>query len=76
MMGLLREENALFPAGEVDSSSKNFVKTIVECLWYVDGHHEKLKKQCAPIPDYYARVTGYNLPELSKHRKRQGTNLS
>ena len=48
---------------------------MVECLWYVDGHHEKLKKQPAPIPDYYARFTGYNLPHLSKHRKRQGTNL-
>ena len=55
---------------------KNFVKTIIECLWYVDGHHEKLKKQYAPIPDYHARFTGYNLPELSKYRKRQGTNLS
>ena len=40
-LGLLRDENALFPAGEVDSSGKNSVKTIVECLWYVDGHHEK-----------------------------------
>ena len=30
---------------EVNSSGKNFVKTVVECLWYVDGHHEKFKKQ-------------------------------
>ena len=36
-LGLLREKNALFPDAEVDSSGKNFVKTIVECLWYVDG---------------------------------------
>ena len=75
-LGVLREENALFPAAEVDSSGKNFVKTIVECLWYVDGHHEKLKKQSAPIPDYYTRFTGYNRPQLSKHRKQQSTNLS
>ena len=73
---LLKEENALFPGIEVNSSGKNFVKTVVECLWYVDGHHEKLKKQSAPIPDYFARFTGYNLPQLSKHRKRQSTNLS
>lgn len=73
---LLKEENALFPGIEVNSSGKNFVKTVVECLWYVDGHHEKLKKQSAPIPDYFTRFTGYNLPQLSKHRKRQSTNLS
>ena len=36
---LLKEENALFPGTEVNSSGKNFVKTVVECLWYVDGHH-------------------------------------
>ena len=42
----------------------------------MDGHHEKLKRQSAPIPDYFGRFTGYNLPELSKHRKRQHTNLS
>ena len=42
----------------------------------MDGHHEKLKKQSAPIPDYFARFTRYNLPQLSKHRKRQSTNLS
>ena len=74
-LGVLREENALFPAAEVDSLGKNFVKTIVECLWYVDGHHEKLKKQSAPFPDYYTRFTDYNRPQLSKHRERQSTNL-
>ena len=42
---LLKEENASFLGIEVNSSGKNFVKTVVECLWYVDGHHEKFKKQ-------------------------------
>ena len=75
-LGLLSEENMHFTTADVDSLGKIFVKTIVECLWYVDGHHEKLKRQSAPIPDYFGRFTGYNLPELSKHRKRQHTNLS
>ena len=73
---LLKQENASFPGIEVNLSGKNFVKTVVECLGYVDGHHEKFKKQSAPIPDYFARFTGYNLPQLSKHRKRQSTNFS
>lgn len=67
-VALLSEENMQFPAVEVDSTGKNLVKTIMECLWYVDGHHEKLKKPSAPIPNYFGRFTGYNLPELSKHR--------
>ena len=73
---LLKEENALFPGIEFNSSGNNFVKTVVECLWHVDGHHEKLMKQSAPIPDYFMRFTGYNLPQLLKHRKRQNNNLS
>ena len=73
-VAFLVDKNVKFPAVEVASAGKNFVKTIVECLWYVDGHHEKLKKQSAP--DYFGRFTGYNLPELSKHRKRQHANLS
>ena len=73
---LLKEEHVLFPAGDVNSSSKNFVKTAVDCLWYLDGHHEKLKKQSCPVPRLFERFSGYNTPELSKHRKRQSSNLS
>ena len=40
---LLKEENMLFPPVEVDSVGKNLVKMMVECLWYLDGHYEKLK---------------------------------
>lgn len=40
---LLKEENIPFPAAEVDSSGKNSVKAVLGCLWYMDGHHKKLK---------------------------------
>jgi len=40
---LLKEENIPFPAAKVDSSGKNFVKEMVGCLWYLDGHQAKLK---------------------------------
>ena len=73
---MLKEENLLFPGAEINTSGKNFVKTMVECLWYVDGHHETLKKQSASIPERFTRFNGYNLPQLSKHRKRQSSNLS
>ena len=75
ILGMLNEENLLFPGAEV-SAGKNFVQTLVECLWYVDGHHETLKKQSSSVPEYFSRFVGYNLPQLSKHRKRQASNLS
>ena len=74
-LGLLSEENMHFRTADVVLSWKFFVKTIIECLWYLDEHHEKLKTQSAPLRDYFGRFTGYNLPELYKHRKRQHTNL-
>lgn len=52
------------------------VRTIVDCLWYFDGPHEKLKKQSCTIPAFFECFTGYNMPELSKHRKRRSSNMS
>ena len=75
-IGLLKEENVIFPASEGNSSGRNFIKTAVDCLWYVDGHHDTLQKQSCPIPQLFQCFVGYNTPELSKHRKRQGTNMS
>jgi len=52
------------------------VKTLVDVLWYLDGHHNTLIKQSCPIPSHFANFVGFNKPELSKHRKHQNTNLS
>ncbi len=52
------------------------MKSLTDTLGYIDGHHESLKKQSCPIPEPFTRFTGYNTPELSKHRKRTVQNLS
>ena len=52
-LGWSRKRMTFFPANGVQSSSKNFVKTIVG-LWYLDGHHEKLKKQPYPVLELQA----------------------
>lgn len=49
---------------------------MVDSLWYVDGHHDTLKKQSFPVPQFFQRFVGYNTPELSKHRKRRASNMS
>lgn len=75
-IGLLEEENASFPVSEVNCSGRNFTKMAVDCLWYIDGHHNTLQKQSCPIPQLFHHFVGYNTPKLSKHRKRQVTNMS
>ena len=75
-IGFLKEENATFPANSVNSCCKNFTKVMVDCLWYIDGHHDTLRKQSCPIPQLFQQFVGYNIPEASKHRKRQVSNMS
>jgi len=73
---MLDDEGLKYPASVVSSSGRDFVKTLTEVLWYIDGHQETIKKQSFPIPDHFLKFVGYNAPELAKHRKRQHTNLS
>jgi len=73
---MLDDEGLKFPASVVSSFGRNFVKTLTEVLWYIDGHQETVKKQSFSIPDRFLKFVGYNAPELVKHRKRQHTNLS
>ena len=71
VLRMLESRNLKFPSTIVNSTGKNFVKTIVDCLWYIDGHHDSLKKQSCHVPSDFSQFVGYNCPELSKHRKRQ-----
>lgn len=76
VLGMLKDKKLFFPASEILSTGTMFVKVLVDCLWYLDGHHETLKRQSCPIPDIFSSFIGYNAPELSKHRKRKNVNMS
>jgi len=41
----------------------------------MDGHHSTLSERELAIPKTLQCFTGYNTPELSKHRKRSHENL-
>ena len=69
ILDLLQEKMLDFPPSEVDSVGINLVKTLQECLWYIDGRHKNFEKQSCPIPAIFSRFVGFNLPEKSKHRK-------
>ena len=51
------------------------MKTLGDCLWYIDGHHDALIQQSCPIPSVFRIFQGFNRPEASKHRKHKLINL-
>lgn len=56
---------------------EKLVHALTESLWYIDGHHHLLSERSnIPVPAVFAQFQGYNLPELSKHRKRTLANLN
>jgi len=52
-----------------------FVQKLCNVLWYIDGHHATLSERGLAVPQPLQCFTGYNTPELSKHRKRTQENL-
>ena len=59
-----------------DTIGKAFLLKLRDVLWYIDGHHEAFANRSLLIPEIFKSFTGYNSPELSKHRKRKANNMS
>ena len=47
-----------------------------DIFWHIDGHHHVFQQRSVAIPDVFSPFCNYNVPELSKHRKRRTINLS
>ena len=65
-----REGLAWSPSIECKTGS-NFVRTLCDVLWYIDGHYSTFAECNCAIPLVFHQFSGYNRPELSKHRKRK-----
>ena len=63
-------------ADEVEGVATKFVRVMCDTMWYIDQHHHTLADRGCHIPTCFERFTDYNLPEHSKHRKRQSSSLS
>ena len=73
---LFRSRNMKMKAAEADSIGVKVTRTLCDALWHIDGHHEVFSRWSTPLPATFKQFHDYNLPELSKHRKRQRHNLS
>jgi len=51
------------------------VSALTDCLWYVDGHTSSMESRSCRIPEEFKQFTGYNVPEKSKHRRRESGNM-
>lgn len=69
-------EQLLWKADEISTLGVSFVRCICDALWYVDGHHHVFASRGCPIPEVFAQFQEYNLPQMSKHRKRTVTNMT
>ena len=67
---------ALLYEAEIKSYGKKLVTTLRDVLWHIDGHHAILAKRAFSIPLIFKKFVNYNVPELSKHRKRRTCNIS
>ncbi len=62
---------------EPERFGKKFIKDLCNVLWYIDGHHDVFSSRSCAIPQYFSLVfVGFNMPHLSKHRKRSISNMS
>ena len=57
------------------SHGQKFLMELQQCLWYIDGHDKTFASRCHCIPYLFEKFSGYNTPELTKHRKRSHSNL-
>ncbi len=62
---------------EVNTLGKKLLITLRDLFWHIDGHHYLFAQRAsAAIPDIFTVFQNFNMPELSKHRKRRTRNIS
>ena len=54
----------------------SFVNTLTQIMWDLDGHHEVLARCSFGIPAELAHLSGFNVPEKHKHKRKLLGNLT
>ena len=76
ILTMLEERGLGWTTFSLPSIGENFVNTLTNTLWYLDGHFRALEGRFCHVPDDFKAFEGYNKPEKSKHRRKDITNLS
>ena len=67
----LKAKELGWPRYQADSLGKEFVVLLADALWYLEGRHDRFKKQSKPIPTVFTEFPRFNLPKQSKHRRAE-----
>ena len=76
IIDLLDQNYMVFKHSEAGCIGEQIVQAHTNILWYVDGHHEVLKSRACEVPSVFNGFVRYNVPEMSKHRKKHVGNMS
>jgi hypothetical protein len=79
ILNFFAEKGCQFAGTNIDIAT-SFVDKLGDLLWYLDGQYPKIENEL-PLQlkfpkDFRKRFSGFNQPELTKHRKRKLENLS
>jgi hypothetical protein len=75
IINFLQSKSVNFEESEFEDG-KQLLLLLRDIFWYIDGHHHVFEQRAKEIPPIFSFLVGYNLPHLSKHRKRQTMNIS
>ncbi|CAL4081080.1 unnamed protein product [Meganyctiphanes norvegica] len=76
ILGMLKKNNVGWTALNAPSLGIQFVNTVTECLWLLDGNHHTLASRGCTIPKLFQGFLNYNNPETHKHKRKHIENLS
>ena len=65
----IEEKELMWPEKEVSNVGEVFVQSLVDILWYIDGHHSSFNERSFKIPPLFERFCGYNTPHYAQAPK-------
>ena len=71
LLELLKSMSLGWSPSTVGTTGVKFVKTLSDCLWTLDPHHEQFHSRACVIPSIFSEFKGYNDWVRKKHKKPQ-----
>lgn len=76
ILSWLKSKQLGWSPDEANTVGNQFVVSLTDIFWYIDGHVPAFVARACSIPDEFQQFSGYNDPIRSKHRKKETDNLS
>ena len=71
----MEKNNLFFQKPSVDTVGNEVSSALTNVFWYIDGHGPTLSARGHGIPEIFKSFSGFNKPEIHRHRKRETSNL-